>query len=357
MKRALQLFFVSIGFFSVFSCSTSKYTYRTGDINKKNIISNSPIVDVKIDLNKKIVQKSSNQPTAENAKSEAYYKAIQNNNIDIIVDPIYEVTKFSNKKYVATITGFAGYYKNPRSKIDVVRELHDIDTLDIKKYNYLFGTQVINTPRKSIAILESGKPNNRTTKKTDNNRNLNNGNSRTPRFIPSDGIEFRAARNFGSFESASFFIETNNGVSVGVGLSKNLKLIKFTKKGKPIRFPIHRKIETGIYYSNNRVSNNIHIPFLITVGNRFTYSLGLGAIFKFRPKDFSDIQSSFFDLPTSEIENIFNNEVPFFNPTFNNEIGYSFNKKVGIKLSTIAFPDRTFSYLSVQSSIGLTYKL
>ena len=125
------------------SCSSVNHTYRNNFIQNKPVLASEVIVDVKVDLNKKVESTSSKRKTVELAKNEAYYKAITENNIDVVVDPIFEV-KTSDKilfwggKSTAKLTGFAGYYVNPRSKIEVIKELKLIDTLDIHKYNNIY---------------------------------------------------------------------------------------------------------------------------------------------------------------------------------------------------------------------------
>ena len=104
------------------SCSTYKSTYRISQVQEKDVVIADKIgVELRIDENK-IVQGSSTKrhSSPNDAKDEAYYNAIVNNNIHVIVDPIYKVRTtarilcFGGKSY-ASVTGFAGYYENPRS--------------------------------------------------------------------------------------------------------------------------------------------------------------------------------------------------------------------------------------------------
>jgi len=89
-------------------------------------LKNSYVVDIDIDLTKKVTASSQNHPNADDAMNEAYYNCILSNNIDIVVDPIYKRTNIEYpllkllipNKYRYEIHGFAGYYKNPETKID-----------------------------------------------------------------------------------------------------------------------------------------------------------------------------------------------------------------------------------------------
>jgi hypothetical protein len=66
------------------------------------------------------------------------------NNIDVVVDPIFEVTTsdkilFFGGKSVAKLTGFGARYENPRNKLEAVKELKAIDTTDVEKFERLYG--------------------------------------------------------------------------------------------------------------------------------------------------------------------------------------------------------------------------
>ena len=125
------------------SCSSVNHTFRDNFIQNKPVVASEVVVDVKVDLNKKVESTSNKRKTVELAKNEAYYKAIAENNIDVVVDPIFEV-KTSDKilffggRSTAKLKGFAGYYINPRTKVEAIKELKLVDTLDIHKYNNIY---------------------------------------------------------------------------------------------------------------------------------------------------------------------------------------------------------------------------
>lgn len=105
---------------SVVSCSSWKHTHRVSEIGDKNIaVTNEVAVDIKVDLNKVVRANSMRHSTVKAAKDEARFMAIRDNNIHIVVDPIYSIqstkTLFGTK-HMASLTGFAGYYKNARSQ-------------------------------------------------------------------------------------------------------------------------------------------------------------------------------------------------------------------------------------------------
>lgn len=125
------------------SCSSTTYSYRTATIPNKNIISNEVVVDVKLNLSSKIVATSSQRNSVEEAKEEAYYLAITQNNIDVLVDPIYEIQTsekifFFGGKSVAKITGFGANYINPRNKVEAINELNKTENSNINKFESLY---------------------------------------------------------------------------------------------------------------------------------------------------------------------------------------------------------------------------
>ncbi|MEY4604806.1 MAG: hypothetical protein RIT43_2098 [Bacteroidota bacterium] len=112
------------------SCSSYKHSHRLSQIPEKSVVIADKVgVELKVDENK-VVQASSNKRHAspQDAKDEAYYNAIVNNNIHVLVDPIYKIQTSAKilifgGKSTATVTGFAGYYQNPRSYKEIKDEL------------------------------------------------------------------------------------------------------------------------------------------------------------------------------------------------------------------------------------------
>jgi hypothetical protein len=103
------------------SCSTFNHSYRVSNIPDQDIkVADKIGVELKIDLNRVIRATSEKQPSIMDAKEEAYYKAIVDNQIHVLVDPIYSVETSAHflifgGKSRASVIGFAGYYTNPKS--------------------------------------------------------------------------------------------------------------------------------------------------------------------------------------------------------------------------------------------------
>jgi len=139
----------------VISTSSTKYTYRSAEINESNVLSNKAVVDSKVDLSKKIMSTSSPRDFAKDAIEEAYYMAINNNNADFIVDPIFEITT-SKGKTVAKLTGWAGRYSNSRTKVEAIRELSNIDILDVEKFNQIYNDSNDEPRKEKPSLLPKG---------------------------------------------------------------------------------------------------------------------------------------------------------------------------------------------------------
>lgn len=133
MKR-IQILIVALLAIVVTSCTTYSYTSRSVSIAQSmDVQPTSTLVDVKPDFSKRISESSSWCKSADEAMGQAKYNAISNNKIDIVVDPIYKLT-YKGRKCMAVLTGFAGYYVNPRTILEDIKQLKDVDKAEIEKY-------------------------------------------------------------------------------------------------------------------------------------------------------------------------------------------------------------------------------
>jgi hypothetical protein len=117
------------------SCSSYKHTHRLSQIPEKSVVIADKIgVELRVDENKVVQATTTKKHSSPNdAKDEAYYNAIVNNNIHVLVDPIYRVESSARilifgGKSTATVSGFAGYYQNPRSYKEIQDEQDAIDS-------------------------------------------------------------------------------------------------------------------------------------------------------------------------------------------------------------------------------------
>jgi hypothetical protein len=148
--------------FALSSCSVTNHTYRNVDVNNKNIIHDGIIVDINVDVNKSIKNSSSKRNTVDEATSEAYFKAITENNIDIVVDPIFEITTtdkflFFGGKSIAKLSGLAGYYSNPRKIKDVAQEMKAIKYADIENFKEFYFPNSSIKKNKSTSVKDESK--------------------------------------------------------------------------------------------------------------------------------------------------------------------------------------------------------
>lgn len=146
------------------SCSTTNYTKRCIGIDKNHVITNDIVVDIKVDVKKSVSATSTERETVDLAKNEAYYKAITENNIDIVIDPIFEI-KTIGRKSIVKLTGYAGYYSNPRTKTEAIKELQSLKIENVITFQKMFypdlieGKNHINnvqSKNSSINVLNTG---------------------------------------------------------------------------------------------------------------------------------------------------------------------------------------------------------
>ena len=151
MKKLL-LFFIPTLLFT--SCVSFKHNHRLATAPKEHSIdvANNYVTDLDINFKKKIIATSKQHKFSGDAKDEAYYNAITENDVHVVVDPIYKV-QFTNilyiyRRYKADIVGYAGYYKDFRTQeeentLDRERE-SETQKLAIKTEDELFEMRVKN---------------------------------------------------------------------------------------------------------------------------------------------------------------------------------------------------------------------
>ena len=141
-KIILSIFMVG----ALVSCKTFSHSSRNIGLENKDVKANTFVLETVPDFSKKVKGSSTKKHTAEkSAKEEAYFNAIIDNNVDVLIDPIYSVTStkkmllFFGGKSQATVYGYAGFYKNPKSLKQVQQEELDQKVLDLEKLSEIKG--------------------------------------------------------------------------------------------------------------------------------------------------------------------------------------------------------------------------
>lgn len=120
---------VLVGAITLASCSTYKHSYRLTDVPNNSIEVTATVVDIKTDFDRKVNGTSDRATSSvQDAKANAYFNAIQDNDIDVLVDPIYSVRVsrgLFRSSAKASVSGFAGEFVNPRSVSQVQQEVYD----------------------------------------------------------------------------------------------------------------------------------------------------------------------------------------------------------------------------------------
>ena len=118
-------------------CSTFQYSSRSVDVRNRNIGTKETAAEVVADYGRVVTATSDYQVSKSEAIREAEYRCIMENKIDVVVDPVFKV-EFSpmslSKKYRATITGYAGMYKQAPAGVDAVKSY---SKEEIEKYKLL----------------------------------------------------------------------------------------------------------------------------------------------------------------------------------------------------------------------------
>ena len=141
-----KLFIISLCTIALSSCTVYQYTSRNAGIDRHNFEATSTIVDVKPDFSKRVSATSNWHRTAAQAMEECKYLAITANNIDIVVDPIYQIQVRPhkiNKRYKAVMTGIAGYYNNPRTPIEDMNHIKNFTREEIENFLLLHQAELV----------------------------------------------------------------------------------------------------------------------------------------------------------------------------------------------------------------------
>ena len=119
------------------SCSTYQYTARQTNVQRRDICTHEQMAGIDVNYGKQVTATSDFQLTRQDAIQEAEYICIQQSKIDVIVDPIIKVEYNPVRiktRYRATITGYAGTYKEEPTVLEKSKEY----TLEeIEKYKLL----------------------------------------------------------------------------------------------------------------------------------------------------------------------------------------------------------------------------
>ncbi len=156
-KIILSIFMVG----ALVSCKTFSHSSRNIALENKDVKANTFVLETVPDFSKKVKGSSTKKHTAEkSAKEEAYFNAIIDNNVDVLIDPIYSVTTtkkmllFFGGKSEATVYGYAGFYKNPKSLKQVQQEELDQKVLDLEKLGEI-KVFLMKRKKKLLRLLQS----------------------------------------------------------------------------------------------------------------------------------------------------------------------------------------------------------
>lgn len=176
MRQVKLLFTLLLIVIFAVSCKSVSYVPRSIDIVREDAKQGALNAELKVDLNQKVSGTSDMQESKKSALISAYHNCITNNNIDVVVDPIIKLTKYSvftsrslknndeNSKWWVTqfkaeITGYAGKYVKIESDNEEVKKFDNIDMNSVIKYKMItdpdFHKSYYNNQKSNNVIINS----------------------------------------------------------------------------------------------------------------------------------------------------------------------------------------------------------
>ena len=135
------------------SCKTVSYVSCGIDVKLKDAKQEALNAELKVDLTQKVTATSDMQDSKKDAIINAYYKCITSNNIDVVVDPIVKITKYSiftsasvkeadnakwwKPQFKAEINGYSGKYTKIETDEEQVKKFDNIDMNSVIKYKLI----------------------------------------------------------------------------------------------------------------------------------------------------------------------------------------------------------------------------
>ena len=187
MRQFRLMFILLLTIVLAVSCKSVSYVPRSIDIAREDAKQNALNAELKVDLNQKVSGTSDMQDSKKSAIISAYHNCITTNNIDVVVDPIVKLTKYSvfssrsvknnaeNAKWWVTqfkaeIIGYSGKYVKIESDNDEVKKFDNIDMNSVIKYKLItdpeFHKSYYNNQKSNNVIFNS---NSNSSKKAVNN--------------------------------------------------------------------------------------------------------------------------------------------------------------------------------------------
>ena len=176
MKKCKFLLFVIFFGIIVSSCTSVSYMSRSMDVYNKDASQVPVNAELKVNLEQKVTGTSDMQDSKKAAMESAYYNCITKNNIDIVVDPIVVMTKYSTfvsrsvknaenakwwiPQYKAEIIGYGGKYVKFENVEEQVKSYENINMDAVVKYKLVtdpsFHKSYYNSQKSSNNVFFNG---------------------------------------------------------------------------------------------------------------------------------------------------------------------------------------------------------
>ncbi len=176
MRKVKLIIVLLLTIFIAASCKSVSYVSRSMDINRENAKQEKLSAELQVNLNQKVSAASDMQDSKKAAIISAYYNCINNNNIDVVVDPIIKMTKYSvftsrsmkntdNAKwwvvqFKAEITGYGGKYVKAETEKEQIQKYDSVEMNSVIKYKMIndpeFYKSYYNNQKTNNVIFNSG---------------------------------------------------------------------------------------------------------------------------------------------------------------------------------------------------------
>lgn len=147
--------------------STESFTSRNINVNNRDIQQEYLSLEVKVDFNTQVSATSKIlHDSKRSALEESYYNCLKSNNIDVVVDPIYKITKYPifapregekssviKVQYKAEIYGYGGKYIKTSTVNEEIGDLKEVNLDDVIKYKLITDPNFSNSYNKAPQII------------------------------------------------------------------------------------------------------------------------------------------------------------------------------------------------------------
>lgn len=120
MKKTILVSMALLSIAALTSCTVTSYQSRVNYVTRREVMATPVVVDVKVDFTKKVTGEGvASMP--EPAKEAALFAAMEASGADVVVDPVFTISK-STGTFRVKVSGYHGKYENARSFLEAAKQ-------------------------------------------------------------------------------------------------------------------------------------------------------------------------------------------------------------------------------------------